>query len=168
MSCSNCSVTVACKNDSRLGGSKPGPKNCILTSTEKHTSQYFLLPLRKALRPLTVEPLKVTSERVTLFIPAWKYAGWSIDITLITKITTLCNCKKFRQPFCQLCLHQTSANQGPDSRFNQYSRVLNENDQTRITNKPGPIAERSNLLDHGRGDPSSNPGEGCHGEFELR
>ena len=34
-------------------------------------------------------------------------------------------------------------------------------------NKPGPIAERSNLLDRGRGDPSLNPGEGCYGEFKL-
>ena len=33
--------------------------------------------------------------------------------------------------------------------------------------KPGPIAEQSNSLDHGRGDPSLNPGEGCYGEFEL-
>ena len=33
--------------------------------------------------------------------------------------------------------------------------------------QPGPIAEQSNLLDRGRGDPSLNPGEGCYGEFEL-
>ena len=36
------------------------------------------------------------------------------------------------------------------------------------TRKPGPIAKWSNSLDRGRGDPGSNPGEGCHGEFELR
>ena len=29
---------------------------------------------------------------------------------------------------------------------------------------PGPIAERSNSLDRGRGDPSSNPGEGSYGD----
>ena len=41
--------------------------------------------------------------------------------------------------------------------------------QSKVNNemfKPGPIAEQSNSLDHGRGDPSLNPGEGCYGEFE--
>ena len=33
-------------------------------------------------------------------------------------------------------------------------------------NEAGPIAERSNSLDRGRGDPSSNPGEGCYWDGE--
>ena len=33
---------------------------------------------------------------------------------------------------------------------------------------PGPIAERSNSLDRGRGDQSSNPGGGCHGEVRTK
>ena len=45
----------------------------------------------------------------------------------------------------------------------QALRTSNDN----IAGKPGPIAERSNSLDHGWGDPSLNPGEGCYGELEL-
>ena len=33
--------------------------------------------------------------------------------------------------------------------------------------KEGPIAEQSNLLNSGWGDPSLNPGEGCYGDGEL-
>ena len=32
----------------------------------------------------------------------------------------------------------------------------------------GPIAERSNSLDRGQGDPSSNPGEGSYGDGKQR
>ena len=37
----------------------------------------------------------------------------------------------------------------------------------KFLSKAGPIAERSNSLDRGQGDPSSNPGEGCYGDGEL-
>ena len=37
------------------------------------------------------------------------------------------------------------------------SQNLNLGDFNIVHLNPGPIAERSNLLDHGRGDPSLNP-----------
>ena len=38
---------------------------------------------------------------------------------------------------------------------------------TKDSNKMGPIAEQSNWLDRGRGDPSLNPGKGYYGNGEL-